>query len=87
MKDQLRTDEGTHVDMIARILVGSDWDDGVRYTDIGTRETVEHLARQIIATLQPAHYREAAGSLDHIHPEAARLLRSVAKDLEEGEPE
>lgn len=37
------------VDTIARILVGTDWDEEVPYTDIGPRETVAHLARRIIA--------------------------------------
>jgi hypothetical protein len=41
------------VDTIARILVGSDWDEGVRITDIGSRETVARMAEQIVAALWP----------------------------------
>ena len=70
------------IDTIARILVGTDWDDGVPCTDIGTRETVEALASQIIATLAPAHYREAAASLRALgHDTAADILDNAAADL------
>lgn len=80
------TTKGTHIDMIARILVGTDWDDGVRYTDIGTRETVEHLAGQISTAMAIAYYRQAARSLRALgHTAAADLLDSTAKDLEEGD--
>lgn len=71
-----------HIDTIARILVGTDWDDGVPCTDIGTRETVEALAREIVATLAPAHYREAAASLRALgHDTAADILDNAAADL------
>lgn len=39
------------IDTIARILVGTDWDDGVPCTDIGPRETVEALATEIVTRL------------------------------------
>ena len=42
------------VDTIARILVGTDWDEEVPYTDIGPRDTVAHLARRIIAATHEA---------------------------------
>ena len=76
----------THIDTIARILVGTDWDEEVPYTDIGPRETVAHLAGQIATVLAPAHYREAAASLRALgHDTAADLLDSTARDLEEGD--
>ena len=39
------------IDTIARVLVGTDWDEEVPYTDIGPRETVAHLAGQIATVL------------------------------------
>src|SRR5690606_22388125 len=69
------------IDTIARVLVGTDWGDGVPCTDIGPRETVAHLAGQI-ATLAPAHYREAAASLRALgHDTAADILDNAAADL------
>ena len=74
------------IDTIARVLVGTDWDEEVPYTDIGPRETVAHLAGQIATVLAPAHYREAAASLRALgHDTAADLLESTARDLEEGD--
>jgi len=74
------------VDIVARILVGSDWDEGVRITDIGTRETVQRMAEEIEASLRTVNYLEAAASLRNLgHVEAARALESFVKDLEDGE--
>jgi hypothetical protein len=71
------------VDTVARILVGTDWDSGVRNTDIGPRTAVAHMAAQADAVLRPVHYRELADQIEPVYPEAARLIRSVTKDLED----
>jgi chromosome segregation ATPase len=66
------------VDIVARVLVGDDWDNEVRYTDIGSREDVAQYARESDAALRPVHYREVATSLDRLgHHDAARDVRSA----------
>jgi len=54
------------VDITARILVGTDWDDRVPYTDMGSIEHVEESATRIDAALRPVHLHEAAASLKTI---------------------
>lgn len=88
------TTKGTHVDMIARILVGSDWDEEVPYTDIGSRQYVEDVSGRISTAMASAYYRQAAASIRALahkgmHPQrymafvdAANLLDSTARDLE-----
>lgn len=74
------------IDTIARILVGTDWDEKVRYTDIGSRETVEQIAGRISTAMAIAYYQQAARSLRALgHGTAADLLESTARDLEEGD--
>jgi hypothetical protein len=93
--------EGTPLDTVARILVGSDWDDGIVYTDLGHRDDIRSYAVEIDAALRPVHYREAAASLraiaDHMPDTssardlrpgihyAATLLGHTATDLEDGD--
>jgi hypothetical protein len=93
--------EGTPLDTVARILVGSDWDDGIVYTDLGHRDDIRSYAVEIDAALRPVHYREAAASLraiaDHMPDTssaadlrpgihyAATLIGHTADDLTEGD--
>ena len=39
----------------------------------------------VAETVRPVHYRELADQIEPVHPEAARLIRSHVKDLEDGE--
>lgn len=84
MNDPLARENFTTAEYAAvRALCGSDADDPSATPDIADRVGVAHWSKDIAAKIRPVHYREAADSLEHVHPEAARLLRSVAKDLED----
>ncbi|NUQ88937.1 MAG: hypothetical protein HOQ43_10795 [Glycomyces artemisiae] len=54
---------------VVRALVLDDWDRGVEYTDLGSRDTVVHLARAALAAARP-----------HVESD---LLRSLAAELRE----
>jgi hypothetical protein len=85
------------VDIAARILVGSDWDDEDAWNDeTRERDHIRDWAASVDNELRPVHFREAAASLRNyahrgLHPErfrafrdAADLLDSAARDLEDG---